>query len=116
MGQILTPRPLHFACFGKQRGEQATVLPCRLRAAINCDFTLARRILGGAEQPPVPAENSIEFGAAISAFRFPIRRLSRATHWRIQWKFCAVNLRGEFGAVISDSDSDAGCSARSIYI
>ena len=40
MGQILTPRPLHFACFGKQRGEQATVLPYRLRAAINCDFTL----------------------------------------------------------------------------
>ena len=40
MGQILTPRPLHFACFGKKRGEQATVLPYRLRAAINCDFTL----------------------------------------------------------------------------
>ena len=46
---------------------------------------LPRRILGGAEQPPVPAENSIEFGAAISEFRFPNRRLSRATHWRIQW-------------------------------
>ena len=41
MGQILTPRPLHFACFGNQRGEQATVLPYRLRAAINCDFTLS---------------------------------------------------------------------------
>ena len=43
-----------------------------------------RRILRGAEQPPVPAENSIEFGAAISEFRFPNCMLSRATHWRIQ--------------------------------
>ena len=90
---------------------------------------LPRRILGGAAQPPVPAENSIEFGAAISEFRFPNRRLSHATHWRIQlnsvrrfwildfrleyrardplensmeiWRSELVNCRGEFGAVIS---------------
>ena len=79
----------------------------------------------------IPAENSIEFGAAIlisgsqtiaratpwriqlnSARRFPIsdsQTIARATHWRVQWKFGAV-------ISISDSDSDAGCSARSSSI
>ena len=79
----------------------------------------------------IPAENSIEFGAAIlisdsqtiaratrwriqlnSARRFPIsdsQTIARATHWRNPWKFGAVNP-------ISDSDSDAGCSARSSSI
>ena len=61
---------------------------------------LPRRIHGGAEQLPVPAENSIKFGAAISNFRFLIRRLSRATHWIIQ-----LNSAPRF--LISDSQTIA---------
>ena len=52
----------------------------------------------------IPAENSIEFGAAILIS--DSQTIARATHWRIQWKFGAA-------ISISDSDSDAGCSARS---
>ena len=55
----------------------------------------------------IPAENSIEFGAAILIS--DSQTIARATNWRIQWKFGAV-------ISISDSDSDAGCSARSSSI
>ena len=43
-----------------------------LRAFIGCrnDRQLPRRILWGVEQPPVPAGNSVDFGAAISTFPF----------------------------------------------
>ena len=82
-------------------------------------------------QQVIPAQDSIECGSAIlisdsqtiaragrwriqlsSARRFPIsdsQTIARATHWRIPWKFGAVIL-------ISDPDSDAGCSARSSSI
>ena len=55
----------------------------------------------------IPAENSIEFGAAILIS--DSQTIARATRWRIQ-------LNSARRSSISDSDSDAGCSARSSSI